>query len=166
MFEFTYEHFAAHPRLISLLSGENLSESEIPQALQTDACDFLAGDGATREDHRTRRGHGLLPERLDPLQLYVLIVSVSYFHCRMATRFRSFLRRTSMMRNGSPQHKMIAREVIARYVEAELIVACSNCHRLLEYSAYLRRHRKRRCGGFARAARRATLNRRTVFINI
>src|SRR5271163_1713963 len=28
LFEFTYEHFAAHPRLISLLSGENLLKAK------------------------------------------------------------------------------------------------------------------------------------------
>jgi AcrR family transcriptional regulator len=32
MFEFTYEHFAAHPRLISLLSGENLLKAKFLNA--------------------------------------------------------------------------------------------------------------------------------------
>ena len=44
LFEFTYEHFAAHPRLISLLSGENLLKAKFLKRSKTDACDFVAGD--------------------------------------------------------------------------------------------------------------------------
>ena len=80
LFDFTYDHFAANPLFIRILIGENLADarhlhrSKVVQSLSSPllvAIDEVLLRGATLGVFRTG---------IDPLQLYVSIVALSYFH--------------------------------------------------------------------------------------
>src|ERR1700733_10074274 len=79
LFEFTYEHFAAHPRLISLLSGENLLKAKFLK--RSKRTPVISSPVLTQLKKIIERGEakGQFRPGIDPLQLYVLIVSLSYF---------------------------------------------------------------------------------------
>jgi len=80
LFEFTYEHFAAHPRLISLLSGENLLKAKFLKRSKRTPVISSPVIAQLRKIVGRGEAGGQFREGIDPLQLYVLIVSVSYFH--------------------------------------------------------------------------------------
>lgn len=118
VFEFTYEHFAAHPRLISLLSGENLLKAKyLKRSKRTPA---ISSPVIRQLEKIIARGEaiGCFRTGLDPLQLYVLIVSVSYFHMSNGHTLSVIFERNIYDAEWLAAHKKIAREVIARYVEA------------------------------------------------
>jgi AcrR family transcriptional regulator len=118
LFEFTYEHFAAHPRLISLLSGENLLKAKyLKRSKRTPT---ISSPVITQLDKIIARGEacGIFRKGLDPLQLYVLMVSVSYFHLSNGYTLSVIFEKNVFDAEWLAKHKTIAREVIARYVEA------------------------------------------------
>jgi AcrR family transcriptional regulator len=118
LFEFTYEHFAAHPRLISLLSGENLLKAKyLKRSKRTPA---ISSPVIRPLEKIVERGEaiGCFRKGLDPLQLYVLIVSVSYFHLSNGHTLSVIFEKNIYEAEWLAKHKAIAREVIARYVEA------------------------------------------------
>ena len=135
LFEFTYEHFAAHPRLISLLSGENLLKAKYLK--RSKRTPVISSPVIRQLETIIARGEaiGCFRKGLDPLQLYVLIVSVSYFHLSNGYTLSVIFEKNIFDPEWLAKHKAIAREVIARYVEADLTAHCSNRHRLLEFSA-------------------------------
>jgi AcrR family transcriptional regulator len=118
LFEFTYEHFAAHPRLISLLSGENLLKAKYLKRSQRTP--VISSPVITQLEKIIARGEaiGCFRKGLDPLQLYVLIVSVSYFHLSNGYTLSVIFQKDTFDKDWLAQHKVIAREVISRYVEA------------------------------------------------
>jgi AcrR family transcriptional regulator len=80
LFDFTHSHFEAHPKLVSLLSAENLAHARYLR--QSDLITEMSSpvlDKITALVERGRR-EGSLREDLDPLRLYVLMVSLCYFH--------------------------------------------------------------------------------------
>jgi AcrR family transcriptional regulator len=118
LFEFTYEHFAAHPRLISLLSGENLLKAKyLKRSRRTP---MISSPVITQLEKIIARGEAISCFRkgLDPLQLYVLIVSVSYFHLSNGWTLSVIFQKDTFDKEWLARHKVIAREVISRYVEA------------------------------------------------
>ena len=119
LFEFTYEHFAAHPRLISLLSGENLLKAKfLKRSKRTPA---ISSPVMQQLEKIIERGEaiGCFRKGLDPLQLYVLIVSVSYFHLSNGHTLSVIFKKNVYDADWLAKHKSIAREVIARYVETD-----------------------------------------------
>ncbi len=117
LFEFTYEHFAAHPRLISLLSGENLLKAKFLK--RSKRTPMISSPVITQLEKIIARGEavGCFRAGLDPLQLYVLIVSLSYFHMSNGYTLSVIFQKDTFDKTWLAQHKVIAREVIARYVE-------------------------------------------------
>jgi hypothetical protein len=80
LFHFIHRHFGRHRELISLLSGENLLEARfLRQSRETpiEASPLIAVIAKL-----LRRGEkaGLFRSGVDPLVLYVAMVSLSYFH--------------------------------------------------------------------------------------
>lgn len=118
LFEFTYEHFAAHPRLISLLSGENLlkakylKRSKRTPVISSPVLAQLRKIIARGEDQKIFR------EGIDPLQLYVLIVSLSYFHLSNGYTLSVIFEQDVFKPDWLAEHKLIARDVVMRYVRA------------------------------------------------
>ncbi len=116
LFEFTYEHFAAHPRLISLLSGENLLKAKFLKRSQSTPA--ISSPVIKQLEKIIARGEaiGCFRKGLDPLQLYVLIVSVSYFHLSNGHTLSVIFQMNVYDAGWLAKHKAIAREAIARYV--------------------------------------------------
>lgn len=116
LFEFTYEHFAAHPRLISLLSGENLLKAKfLKRSKQTPV---ISSPVLTQLQKIIERGEamGQFRKGIEPLQLYVLIVSLSYFHLSNGYTLSVIFEQDVFNPDWLSRHKLIARDVVMRYV--------------------------------------------------
>jgi len=117
LFEFTYEHFAAHPRLISLLSGENLLKAKFLK--RSKRTPVISSPVLAQLKKIIDRGEakGLFRNGIDPLQLYVLIVSLSYFHLSNGYTLSVIFEQDIFKPDWLAQHKLIARDVVVRYVQ-------------------------------------------------
>jgi AcrR family transcriptional regulator len=118
LFEFTYEHFAAHPRLISLLSAENLLKAKFLK--RSKRTPVISSPVLAQLKKIVDRGEaqGLFRKGIDPLQLYVLIVSLSYFHLSNGYTLSVIFKHDIFEPAWLAQHKLIARDVVVRYVQA------------------------------------------------
>lgn len=116
LFDFTYDHFASHPELISLLSGENLLKAEFLKRSTRTPVISSPVLRLIREILRSGEADGSLRGGIDPLQLYVMLVSLSYFHLSnghtLSVIFESDLFRPEWL----SRHKAIAREVVRRFM--------------------------------------------------
>lgn len=80
LFDFTYAHFAANPLFIRLLTSENLlgarhlKRSSLVSAISSPLMDAIH-DVLARGERE-----GVFRADVDPLQLYVTMVALSYFH--------------------------------------------------------------------------------------
>jgi AcrR family transcriptional regulator len=117
LFEFTYEHFAAHPRLISLLSGENLLKAKFLK--RSKRTPVISSPVLAQLKRIIERGEAerQFREGIDALQLYVLIVSLSYFHLSNGYTLSVIFEQDIFKPNWLAQHKLIARDVVMRYVK-------------------------------------------------
>jgi TetR/AcrR family transcriptional regulator len=80
LFEFTYNHFAANPLFIRILAHENLLEAKYltrSRHVSTLSSPLLV---AIREALLRGEADGVFRRGIDPLQLYVSMVALSYFH--------------------------------------------------------------------------------------
>jgi AcrR family transcriptional regulator len=80
LFEFIQAHFATHPELISLLSGENLLRGRFLR--QSRKVQIISSPLLGSIERLLRRGEALncVQPGLDPLQLYVAMVALSSYH--------------------------------------------------------------------------------------
>ncbi len=80
LFHFIHRHFGRHGELISLLSGENLLEARFLR--RSTATPIEASPLIVLIEQLLRRGEksGVFRSGIDPLVLYVTMVSLSYFH--------------------------------------------------------------------------------------
>src|ERR1700733_7348904 len=117
LFEFTYEHFAAHPQLISLLSGENLLKAKFLK--RSKRTPVISSPVLAQLKRIIERGEaeGQFRKGIDALQLYVLIVSLSYFHLSNGYTLSVIFAQDIFKPNWLAQHKLIARDVVIRYVK-------------------------------------------------
>jgi hypothetical protein len=91
LFDSTYSHFAANPLFIRILASENLLGAK-----------FLTRSKASRRCHRHccwrskkcfhEAKEGVFRRGIDPLQLYVSMVAMSYVHILNAPTFSHFVR--------------------------------------------------------------------------
>jgi AcrR family transcriptional regulator len=118
LFEFTYEHFAAHPRLISLLSGENLLKAKFLK--RSKRTPVISSPVLAQLKEIIGRGEAqrLFRRGIDPLQLYVLMVSLSYFHLSNGYTLSVIFQEDIFKPDWLKQHKAIARDVVIRFVQA------------------------------------------------
>jgi AcrR family transcriptional regulator len=116
LFDFTYEHFAAHPRLISLLSGENLLKAEFLKRSSRTPVISSPVLRLVRQILQAGEADGSLRGGLDPLQIYVTFVSLSYFHLSNGHTLSVIFERDLFEAEWLSQHKAIAREVVRRFV--------------------------------------------------
>jgi AcrR family transcriptional regulator len=117
LFEFTYEHFAAHPQLISLLSGENLLKAKFLK--RSKRTPVISSPVLAQLKRIIGRGEaeGQFRHGIDALQLYVLIVSLSYFHRSNGYTLSVIFAQDVFKPDWLAQHKLIARDVVMRYVK-------------------------------------------------
>ena len=117
LFDFIHGHFASHPELIHLLSGENLlrgsflRRSSKTPLVASPLLQLIAG--------LLRRGerHGVIRKGIDPLHLYVVMVALSYFH-RSNAYTLSAIFRTDLLQSGwQEQHRQVAAEMLTRFLQ-------------------------------------------------
>jgi AcrR family transcriptional regulator len=119
LFEFVDHHFATHPELITLLSGENLLRGRFLR--NTAKPPIISSPLMPLIEELLRRGEreGLIRAGVEPLHLYVAMVALCYFH-RSNAHTLSFLFRTEL---GAPawqnKHKKVAREILERYLRPD-----------------------------------------------
>jgi AcrR family transcriptional regulator len=118
LFDFTYDHFAAHPRLISLLSGENLLKAQFLK--RSSRTPVISSPVLSLFQRLLRRGEadGTLRAGIDPLQLYVVVVALSYFHLSNGYTLSVIFERDVFEKGWLAEHKRIARDMVSRLVAA------------------------------------------------
>ncbi|MFL5307962.1 MAG: TetR/AcrR family transcriptional regulator [Polyangia bacterium] len=118
LFDFVDHHFSEHPELITLLSGENLLGGRF---LRSSAkTPIISSPLMPLIEQLLRRGarDGSIRPDIDPLHLYVAMVSMSYFH-RSNAHTLSFLFRTDLSSAGwQSDHKKLAVELLTHYLRS------------------------------------------------
>lgn len=118
MFDFTFNHFDQHPELIRILSAENLMESAF---LKNSTATPLAASPVVQhiktllergeDDRSLRRG-------LDPLHLYVVMVSLSYFHKSNAYTLAVIWGKQLTTEKWRKEHRKLSRDILKTYLRA------------------------------------------------
>jgi AcrR family transcriptional regulator len=118
LFDFTYDHFAAHPRLISLLSGENLLKAQFLK--RSPRTPVISSPVLNLFQRLLLRGEadGTFRAGIDPLQLYVVVVALSYFHLSNGYTLSVIFERDVFEKGWLAEHKRIARDMVGRLVAA------------------------------------------------
>lgn len=116
LFDFTFSHFSANPDVVSLWTGENLQKGQyLSQSLRTAnlSSPLLTAIAETLEqgerDKEFRSG-------IDPLQLYVTMVALSYFHLSNAYTLSAIFRTNLQSEKWRAERRKHARDVIAAYL--------------------------------------------------
>jgi tetracycline repressor-like protein len=114
LFRFIHGHFGRHPELIALLSGENLLEGRFLKrsaATPVQASPLLALIAGL-----LRRGEasGAFRAGIDPLVLYVAMVSLCYFHRSNAHTLSAIFRKNLKSPAWQNAQRRLAEEMIAR----------------------------------------------------
>jgi AcrR family transcriptional regulator len=118
LFEFTDRHFAAHPELLTLMSGENLLRGKFLGS--TAKPPIISSPLMPLMKQLLRRGEreGQIRPGIDPLHLYIVMVALCYFH-RSNAHTLSFLFRTDLLALGwQNEHKKIALELLTQYLRS------------------------------------------------
>ena len=118
LFDFIYGHFAAHQELVSLLSNENihkaafLRRSRRVSSMSSPTIVAIRGLLA-----RARRG-APRSRGIDPLQLYVTMVALSYFHLSNAHTLSIIFRKGLLRAPWIRARHRHARAMLAHHLRA------------------------------------------------
>jgi TetR/AcrR family transcriptional regulator len=117
LFNFIHTHFGAHEELIPLLSGENLLRARFLR--RSVKAPIVASPLIELIARLLERGvkQGEFRAGIDPLQLYVMMVALSYFH-RSNAHTLSVLFRTDLLDPAwQAEQKRNAGEMLTRFLE-------------------------------------------------
>jgi AcrR family transcriptional regulator len=117
LFNFVHAHFGAHPELIPLLSGENLLRARFLR--RSVKAPIVASPLIELIARLLERGvkEGDFRSGIDPLQLYVTMVALSYFH-RSNAHTLSVLFRTDLLDpSWQAEQKRNADQMLTRFLE-------------------------------------------------
>jgi AcrR family transcriptional regulator len=119
LFDFVFNHFASHPELVNLLSSENLHKAAfLKRSRLVPRMSFRTiGIIKTLLASATPRKGSARP---DPLQLYVTMVSLSYFHLSNAHTLSILFRANLLDRAWVKDRHLHARMVLEHYLRAML----------------------------------------------
>ena len=120
LYEFMDSHFADHPELIHLLSGENLLRGKFLRS--SSKTPIITSPLLDLIETLLRRGEreGLLRAGIDPLHLYVVMVALSYFHRSNAHTLSTLFRTDLLAPAWQAQHKEIVTDVLSRFLKAQV----------------------------------------------
>jgi AcrR family transcriptional regulator len=116
LFEFMDGHFADHPELIHLLSGENLLRGRFLRS--SSKTPIITSPLLQLIERLLRRGEreGLVRGGIDPLHLYVVMVALSYFHRSNAHTLSTLFRTDLLAASWQARHKEVVTDVLARFL--------------------------------------------------
>ena len=117
LFNFIHGHFGAHEELIPLLSGENLLRARFLR--RSSKAPIVASPLIELIARLLERGvkQGEFRSGIDPLQLYVMMVALSYFH-RSNAHTLSVLFRTDLLEPAwQAEQKRNADQMLTRFLE-------------------------------------------------
>lgn len=117
LFDFIHAHFGSHPELIPLLSGENLLRARFLR--RSVKAPIVASPLIELIQRLLERGakEGVFRSGIDPLQLYVMMVALSYFH-RSNAHTLSVLFRTDLLDPAwQAEQKRNAVQMLTRFLE-------------------------------------------------
>lgn len=116
LFSFVHTHFGEHPELISLLSGENLLRARfLKRSIKTPivASPLIALIASLLE--RGAR-QGVFRASIEPLQLYVMMVALSYFHRSNAHTLSAIFRTDLLDPSWQAAQFGYARDMLTRFL--------------------------------------------------
>jgi AcrR family transcriptional regulator len=125
LYDFTEGHFAAHPELLCLLSWENLNRarylkrSKVIQAMSSPVLDKL------RTLIQRGEAAGSLRGGVDPLHLYVTLVSLAYFHKSNAYTISQMFDTDMLAPSWQADHKAQAHGLVRAFLEGEPVLETS-----------------------------------------
>ena len=117
LFDFIHAHFGDYPELIPLLSGENLLRARFLR--RSVKAPIVASPLIELIQRLLERGakEGVFRAGIDPLQLYVMMVALSYFH-RSNAHTLSVLFRTDLLQpSWQAEQKRNAVQMLTRFLE-------------------------------------------------
>jgi len=119
LFDFTFSHFEAHPEVVSLWTGENLQEGQfLSKSLKAAT---ISSPLLTAIHELLQRGERdkLFRADIDPLQLYVTMVALSYFHLSNAYTLSAIFRTDLHDAGWRAQRRRHAHDVITAYLKPQ-----------------------------------------------
>lgn len=116
LFDFVHGHFGSHPELIPLLSGENLLRARfLRKSVKTPIVSSPLIELIARLLERGVRQNVFRPG-IDPLQLYVSMVALSYFHRSNAHTLSAIFRTDLLDPAWQAQQKQHADAMLTRFL--------------------------------------------------
>ena len=116
MFDFTSGHFERHPKLVRLLSAENLMGAEfLKKSADTPQVASPVVD-QIRDLLRRGEADGSVRTGLDALHVYVLMVSLSYFHLSNAPTMSVIWNEDLTTDSWRAEHRRLAREMLRTFL--------------------------------------------------
>jgi len=116
LFDFIFEHFAAHRELVSLMSNENIHKAAFLRRSRKVA----SMSSPTIDTIRRLLTRARAAPDVDPLQLYVTMVALSYFHLSNAHTLSILFRTDLLGRSWIRRRHAHARSLLAHYLRAKL----------------------------------------------
>lgn len=116
LFDFTYAHFGNHPEIVSLWSGENMLRGRFLAKSKRVA--ELSSPLLTLIEKTLKRGEKEKKFRddIDPLQLYVSMTALSYFHLSNAYTLSEIFRTNLHDREWKTERHRHATDMLLSYL--------------------------------------------------
>jgi AcrR family transcriptional regulator len=116
LFDFVHAHFGAHPELIALLSGENLLRARFLR--RSAKTPLVASPLIALITMLLERGarQNVFRAGIDPLQLYVMMVALSYFHRSNAHTLSAIFRTDLLEPSWQAEQKGHAEQMLTRFL--------------------------------------------------
>jgi AcrR family transcriptional regulator len=116
LFDFVHAHFGEHPELISLLSNENLLRARFLK--RSVKAPIVASPLIELVQRLLERGakEGVFRAGIDPLQLYVTMVALSYFHRSNAHTLSAIFRTDLLEPSWQTEQKRQADVMLTRFL--------------------------------------------------
>lgn len=116
LFNFTYTHFAKNPHVISLWTGENLQKGVyLSTSLRTALLSSPLLEGI-RETLVRGEAEKVFRPGIDPLQLYVSMVALSYFHLSNAWTLSAIFHTKIRTEKWKSERRRHAQDMLAAYL--------------------------------------------------
>lgn len=119
LFDFTFSHFAANPNVVSLWTGENMQKGQYLSRSLRAADISVPLLTAIHETLRRGEADKVFRTEIDPLQLYVTIVALSYFHISNAYTLSTLFHTDLNDEAWREERRRHGHQVIAAYLRPE-----------------------------------------------